>query len=248
MWGSPSDGSATGGSAIFMNLLNEEFRRRGHRVFVISNENGEKQVNRKRMSPKDFHLHILNQNQYPAKLLPKYLKAGAKGKNTRVIMRSDGPFALHRQKVQQDEALLNTVIKYCDILIFQSDWSRRATEKHVSYYKKVPSRVRKVIIGNAADPFTFFPPTRARHVPSNGRIRVGTSVWSTAERKNFDLIEKIVPFLDPIEYELVIVGRVPDNFDKTLFEERNFTLYPPMNQRELGIFLRTRVDAFLAPS
>ncbi|KAL3927588.1 MAG: hypothetical protein SGBAC_013025 [Bacillariaceae sp.] len=218
LWGSPSDGSATGGSAIFMNLLMEEFKRRGHR------------------------------NQYPAKLLPNYLKAGVKGENTRVIMRSDGPFILHRRKVQQDEQLLKTVIKYCDILIFQSEWSRRATEKYVAYYKKVPSRVQKVVIGNAADPFNFFPPTQQRHIPSDGRLRIGTSVWSTAERKNFDLIQKLVPFLDPNVYELVIVGRVPDEFDKTLFDERNFTIFPPMNQRELGIFLRTRVDAFLAPS
>mmetsp|Transcript_28451 Transcript_28451/g.69024 ORF Transcript_28451/g.69024 Transcript_28451/m.69024 type:complete len:394 (-) Transcript_28451:552-1733(-) len=248
LWGSPSDGSATGGSAIFMSALRDELKRRGHRVFVISNEKKETQVKRKKMRPKHFHLHILNQNQYPANLLPKYLKAGAKGKNTRIIMRSDGPFALHRQKVKQDEQLLKTVIKYCDVLIFQSEWSRRATEKHVSYYKKVPSRIRKVIIGNAADPFDFFPPTRPKHIPSNGRIRVGTSVWSTAARKNFDLIQKLVPLLDPNVFELVIVGRLPDDFDRKIFEERNFTIYPPMAQRELGIFLQTRVDAFLAPS
>ena len=90
--------------------------------------------------------------------------------------------------------------------------------------------------------------TKTTKTNPNGRFRVGISVWSTAKRKNFDTIQKLVPLLDPDLFELVLVARVPDDFNKTLFKERNLTLFSPMNQRELGFFLRNRIDVFAPPS
>merc|ERR1712194_993029 len=154
----------------------------------------------------------------------------------------DGPFFLHRGDIRQDYQLYRTVSKFCTGLVFQSEWSQRVTMMK-GILQDIPEYVTQIVIGNAAEPEFSYRPSSLRSLPPDGRMRVGVAVWSTNVRKNNQLIIDLSSLADPKKFEFVHVGNRP-KFDKSA----PMPLSPPMAQKELGNFMRDRIDAFLAPS
>ena len=64
---------------------------KNHSVFIISQERHDQDVVSANLDAGDIHLHVLDQTQYPAHLLPGYSDSNL---HTKVVMRADRPIAL----------------------------------------------------------------------------------------------------------------------------------------------------------
>ncbi|RYH28973.1 hypothetical protein EON65_10185 [archaeon] len=233
MWGVLTDGP-TGGAAHFFLALSRAFTRMGHKTFSISRKGKGKEVISGEVVA---DLHILNQFQYPTsalEIIKKYPGA-------RVVVRTDGPFYLHRNDIKQDYKLFNIIKQYGEVVVYQSQWSLDKTIE--MKLDKDVQHLKHAIIGNGAEPSFFYPKTSySQEIQSNPnyRLKVCSSVYSDSIRKNFQLVYELTKFQQSHNFELLMAGNVPTNYTSLM----NATL---MDEYELGHFLR-RCDVFLTAS
>lgn len=235
MWGLQTD-TPTGGAAHFFLALRRSFGRMGHNTYSMSRSGG---VSEKVMSGAAIpDLHILNlYRQYSTGVLENVTKTFPGGL---VVVRTDGPFYLHRNNIKHDYTQFNITKRYGHVVVFQSRWSFDTTT--AAGLDDPISHMRHAFIGNGAEPSYFYPKTSyPREIDSDPsyRLKVCTSVYSDGDRKNFRLVSQLVKYQESHNFELVMAGRLP-----RYFTSMNATL---MSEYELGNFLR-RCDVFLAPS
>ena len=226
LWANVLTDEPYGGSGIFLNALGREFKRRGHTV--IHNSHGDRSA----------RLHILNQNSFPK---ARFNAGGpaVRAPGARVVMRTDGPFVLHRGLINQDRQLFSFIRDHVTDIIYQSEWSQRETETR-ALDRGVSSNVTRRVIGNAAEPQYFYP--RASSVSrERGVLKLCFSSYSGSARKNNQLLLDLVPKIDSSRFSLTVIGA----WDLT--KPPNVNFLPKVPQEHLGEALRKH-DVYLALS
>lgn len=228
IWANVLTDQAYGGSAIFLDTLRQEFKRRGHTVVHNSHDNGR------------ARLHILNQNSFPKEkfvtIAPDIRASGA-----RIVMRTDGPFFLHRgaAAISQDRALYSFAHDYATDIVYQSEWSRWITEAR-ALDAAASASINRQVIGNAAEPEYFYPRALSASQES-GVLKLCFSSYSGSVRKNNQLLLDLVPKLDYSRFSLTVIGSWP------LAKPPSVTFIPKLSQQRLGEQLRKH-DVYLALS
>ena len=250
IWSNYVGDGAYGGSSIFLSALARAFERRMHTVIRV----GEHPTERTLKQATHAKLHILNQNSFASNAFVKMIAVKPAALTGTVVMRSDGPFVLHRGSAEQDTKLLRFTSAHANLLVYQSEWSRRETERR-GLDHALPIAVRRMVIGNAAEPAYFFP-----RRPSTGAaigaatasakrvVRIATSVYSTGERKNMALALEVAGRLDRERFQWLFIGRLPTSADWGQQIKRVGVWVDVVPQRELGVLLRERADLFFSPS
>ena len=246
IWANYIGDGAYGGSSIFLAALSRAFERRMHTVVRVDTNVSAAQL----ATAAHAKLHILNQNSFNRNAFKNMaFKPAARAART-VVMRSDGPFVLHRSSVAQDRELFSFTASHADVLVYQSDWSRHETEQR-GLDRILPATVRRVMIGNAAEPAYFYPPRSptGAAMPSASRVvRIVTSVYSTGTRKNIALALAVAERLDRKRFQWLFIGRWPADVLNRSHAQRVGIVVGVVPQRELAVLLRERADLFFAPS
>ncbi len=128
-------------------------------------------------------------------------------KNTKIVQRV-GDIGTH-SKPELTQLVFQS-IQFSDFIIFPSSWARDAIQF------KGPNCA---IVKNSPMPI-FYKNRQDLNIDSKNKVRIVTHHWSTNPKKGFDVYSDLCQYIknkDNIEFSYI--GRVPDNFDKTVFSE-----------------------------
>jgi len=136
------------------------------------------------------------------------VKGVAKNK---IVHRIDGIFSLYRGEHERfnDNNVYDFARDYADGVVFQSEWSKTASEKN-----GMSNHPTNTIIFNCADNRYFVGKDKNR----SGKIKLVTSSWSNNVKKGFKVYEYLDNNLDFDKYEYFFAGRSPISFKNIKME------------------------------
>jgi len=137
------------------------------------------------------------------------VKGVAKNK---IVHRIDGIFSLYRGEHERfnDTNVYNFAKTYADGVIFQSEWSKMASEKNGMAHHPI-----QTIIFNCADNRYF---SRKSDRDENSKIKLITSSWSNNVKKGFGIYEYLDNNLDFNKFDYSFAGRSPIQFKNIKME------------------------------
>ena len=101
-------------------------------------------------------------------------------------------------------------VKFSDHVIFPSRWARDSIGFSGSNCSIIKNRPLN----------DFFLHRNSDMLIKDKKIKIVTHHWSTNPKKGFDMYEKLCEFCKDSEvYEFTYIGRIPDGFDSSLFDE-----------------------------
>ena len=151
-----------------------------------------------------------------------------------IILRIDGPIGLVRGKDHFIDQLLKQIARrYCDGIIWQSAWSKQASEQ----LGFAPDSSR--VIHNAPDSRVFYP--AQKHPGSKpSKVKIIATSWSPGLGKGFDVYQYLDSNLDWSRYEMTFVGNTPVEF-------ANIRVIAPVVSPDLADLLRDH-DLYITAS
>ena len=182
-------------------------------------------------NPKTADVILFNSHHFFFPLLNFYLM----NPNKFYVHRVDGPMSLYNHHSDFRDKIVRLANFYiADFTIFQSTWSQ---EKNIDL--GVSNKKNSAIIYNAPND-KHFNCTHLPSKPSNNKIRLISTCWSTNSNKGFDTYKWLDKNLDFSRFEFIFIGFSPYNFD-------NIKSLGPMKNERLSYELK-KSDIFIFPS
>ena len=150
---------------------------------------------------------------------------------TKIIQRV-GDIGTHRGP--QITQLVKDTLQYSDIIIFPSDWARRAIGFNQENY---------FIVHNAPNDAFYKHRDLSISPKQNGKIRIVTHHWSDNDMKGFDVYEKLGNYANSrSDIEFSYIGRYSNKFS-----HNGISLHKPIDIEQLSVILPT-YDVYLTAS
>jgi len=148
------------------------------------------------------------------------------------VHRIDGPVSLIRNSSPVDDLrILNYSNNLSDLIIVQSEWSKKKLDKIAKSFNFEIKKPIKLIL-NTSDPEIFN--CKSEAVENNSTIKIVASSWSDNIRKGFEDYLIIDNALEDEKYKNIsfdFIGRSPVSF-------KNINVIKPLNSKDLGLKLK----------
>ncbi|EPR37171.1 glycosyl transferase group 1 [Desulfovibrio sp. X2] len=177
-----------GGGAKFLQVLHDEFARRG----LLASEPGAADV------------FLCNSHHAVAELA----RLRREFPRTPCAHRIDGPIRAYNVRHDPRHTIANLVNKYyADATIFQSLWSRASNARH-----GLRTGPLTAVIHNAPDPALFHPARGLIPAAEDGKMRIVSTAWSVNPQKGLSSLVWMDEHLDFARYEVTLIGNARHEF------------------------------------